>query len=244
MMATLLNWSDSVFVAQERYAPLIRREPEALRPSLFEPERLLDFRRGECGYVAFGQKKEYSNNDANPKDFDALGDYPVIGDKITHLFRRFALFGNEDWVGEDVTIVHMVRNVRGVVASYLARKQDEKDKWDWGADDALRDWTDAVTHAHEFHEDEGRMARFVVVDYDWMFGGNEERIADVAMHLFDAVGIEFGAKQRRGVARLFRRHKMTPRKPPLDATVCARIDDGVAPATWARYEALCDWSIR
>ena len=244
MITTLLNWSDDAFVAQERYAPLLRRDPDALVPSLFRAERLLDFRRGECGYASFQAKREYTYQVANPKDFDALDRYPVIGDKITHLFRRFELFGTPAWRDEDVTIVHVVRGLEGVAASYLARQRNADDKWEWGVDDALRDWTDAVECAHAYHQDAGRGTRLVLVDYDWMHGGDANRVMAVAGRLFEAVGLPFGSGQRVGAGRLIRMHGLLPRKPPLEAAVRERLVQSVDAGTRAKHEALRSWSIR
>ena len=244
MVTTLLNWNDEAFIAQERYAPLIRREPEALDPSLFEPARLLDFRPRECGYARFSDKPVYWDRVANPKDFAALGDYPVIGDKITHLFRRFGQFSDPEWAGEDITIVHMVRNLRDVVASYLARKHNQDDRWDWGTDEAIQDWTDSMEHAYAFHEDPGRRAALVVVDYDAMFDGDDRHFAGVAERLFEAVGFEFGERQRAAAARLFRQRGEIPKRPALDADTRERLDRSVGSDTLAKYEALRGWSVR
>ena len=244
MTATLLNWSDEAFVALERYAPLVRRDPGALQPSLFEQARLHDFRHRECGYASFGSKLEYSDKLANPKDFGALGGYRFIGDKITHLFRRFALFDAPEWAGRDVTIVHVLRNLHSVVASYLARERNARDSWAWGADDALRDWTDAVEHAHAFHQDADRTARLLLVDYDWMHGDDEQRFLGAAEKLFDGVGLAFGEKARAGAVRLYRNYQSIPRNPPLDSGMRDYVERGIDPGTLVKYEALRRWSIR
>lgn len=244
MLTTLLNWSGDVFIAQERYAPLVRRDPEALGPSLFEPERLRDFRPRECGYPSFASKREYWNGVANRKNFDALGEYRVIGDKITHLFRRFDRLEAPDWATEDVTIVHVVRNVVAVVASYLVRKQDTSDNWDWGERDAITDWTDSVEHAHAFHEDATRRSKLLLVDYDWMCGGDGERFVGHAERLFQALDLDFGQRERAGAAGLLRGRQAASRKPPLDPEVRERIHGAIDPGTMARYEELRRWSIR
>lgn len=244
MLTTLLNWGDEVFIAQERYAPLVRRDPDALRPSLFEPDRLLDFRPRECGYHSFASKPEYWNPIANRKDFDGLGRYRVVGDKITHLFRRFERLQASDWAAEDVTIVHVFRDVYGVVASYLARKKDPRDPWDWGESDAIRDWTDAVRHAHAFHREPTRAIKLFLVDYDWMARGDEQRFVDSAERLFEALLIDFGEKQRGGASGLIQTYRMIPEKPPLPLDVRDRVAHALDDDTLAKYQDLRSWSIR
>lgn len=244
MLTTLLNWSNDVFVAQERYAPLVRRNPGALLPSLFEPARLHDFRPRECGYDSFASKREYSNLLANPKDFGSLGAYRVVGDKITHLFRRFDLLEAPEWSSEDVTIVHAVRNVYAVVASYLARKKDVRDNWDWGEEDAVRDWHDAVRHAHAFQLDGTRASKLFLIDYDWMVGGDEQRFVDCAERLFRTLRLSFGERERDGARGLVRSYRMVPKKPPLPVEVHQRVEDAIDGDTLAKYEELRSWSIR
>lgn len=118
VMATILNWSDSVFVAQERYAPRVRHWPKTFKPDLYTLPRLLQFEAGECGYSSFESKGEYTSYYANPKDFAALDGYAYIGGKITHLFRRFDSFARPEWADTQVTLVHVIRNIAGVAASY------------------------------------------------------------------------------------------------------------------------------
>lgn len=244
MLTTLLNWSEDVFVAQERYAPLVRRDPDALRPALFEHGRLHDFRPRECGYESFASKPEYSNSLSNPKNFGALGGYRVIGDKITHLFRRFDRFDAPEWAAEDVTVVHVVRNVHDVVASYLARKRDARDLWDWDEEDAIRDWTDSVRHAHAFHRDRSRAVTLFLVDYDWMTRGDEQRFVGCAERLFSLLQLGFGEKERDGATGLIRSYQMIPRKPPLAGEIRERVDRAIDGDTLAKYEELRSWSIR
>lgn len=243
MLTTLLNWSDAVFVAQERYAPLVRRDPDVLLPSLFQTSRLNDFRPGECGYGSFASKPEYWYRAANRKNFEALGDYPVIGDKITHLFRRFERLETPAWHGEDVTVVHVIRNVHGVVASYLARKENKSDNWNLGADDAVADWRDAMEYAHAYHQDQARKAKMLIMDYDALRGSDEEQFVRHARLLFERLGLEFVAKQDDGIRRLFRFSGAIPRKPPLSPEMRLRIDQAIPQATLAKYEDLQRWSI-
>lgn len=244
VMATLLNWSDSVFVAQERFAPLTRFHPEAFKPSLYTASRMLDFRPGECGYGAFQDKKEYASRWANPKDFMALDSYPMIGDKITHLFRRFEMFGDAHWRGLDVAVVHMIRNVFDVAASYQTRKEDAHDAWDWDGDDAVADWTESVERVHAFHQSADRTAELILVDYDWWFGGDGMRLLDSSRHLFQSLGLAFDDRQNGGIAGLLdgREHFVGRRRPHPELR--SRVERSVGAAILQKHEDLRGWSLR
>lgn len=243
-MATLLNWSDDVFVAQERFAPLTRFHPEAFKPSLYTPSRMLDFHPGECGYGAFEDKAEYRSSFANPKAFGSLGDYPVIGDKITHLFRRFGMFGNADWRDLDVAVVHMVRNVQDVAASYQTRKDDVGDAWDWDSDDAVADWTDSVECAHAFQQAPGRTAAFHVVDYDWLFAGDRARLVSGAERLFQTLGLEFGDMQAEGIGRLADGRERFLAKRRAYPSLRARVEQRVGADVLRKQDVLRARSLR
>ena len=244
VMATLLNWSDAVFVAQERFAPLTRFHPEQFKPSLYTPSRMLDFRPGECGYGGFPDKAEYASAFANPKDFAALGSYPVIGDKITHLFRRFEMFGNPDWRDLDIAVVHMVRNVYDVAASYQTRKEDAGDAWDWDGDDAVSDWTESVERAHAFHQSPDRTVELILVDYDWLFGGDRERMLNGSRQLFGALGLAFGARQAGGISRLFDSRARFLVRRRQHRALRARVGQRVGGDILKKHEDLRGWSLR
>lgn len=244
VMATLLNWSDRVFVAQERFAPLTRFHPEEFKPSLYTPSRMLDFRPGECGYDAFEDKAEYRSRFANPKKFDSLEDYQVIGDKITHLFRRFSMFGNADWRDLDVAVVHMVRNVQDVAASYQTRKNDAGDAWDWDGDDAVRDWTESVECAYAFDASPERTAKFHVVDYDWLFTGSRARLVDGAANLFEALGLPFASKQAEGVGLLADSRERFLAKRRTHPLLRARVERLVGADVLRKQDALRAKSLR
>lgn len=244
VMATLLNWSDSVFVAQERFAPLTRFHPEAFKPSLYTAARMLDFRPGECGYGAFQDKREYASRSANPKDFTALDSYPVIGDKITHLFRRFDMFGNAHWQDLDVSVVHMIRNVLDVAASYQTRKEDAQDAWDWDGEHALADWTESVDRVHAYHQSADRTAKLILVDYDWWFGGDRVRLLDSSRHLFQSLGLGFDDQQAEGIAGLLDSRERFLGRRRLHSELRSRVERRVGDAILQKYDDLCGWSLR
>src|SRR5690606_22609353 len=125
----ILNWGQSAFVGQERFASLLNRQPDAFVPDLFESDRLARFIKGDCGYSSYSELREYGAEFACKKEFDTLGENRFIGDKITALHRFFPVFSSPEWDGKDVTVIHVVRNVLDVANSYQTRLENPNDRW-------------------------------------------------------------------------------------------------------------------
>lgn len=202
VMATLLNWSDSVLIGQERYAPLVRFHPDQFGPHLFEPQRMLTFVKGDCGYASFENMKEYSAHYANPKNFEAISDYPIRGDKITRLYEHLGNFDGPEWEGEDVTVLHMIRNPVEVACSYETRKLTATDRWQDGYEAGIEDWTNAVDRVHEYMLEGGNRIRLGIVSYDHLFLGGVGGFAESVAKIYDFAGLEFGDKQMVGVEKV------------------------------------------
>ena len=202
VVTTILNWSDELLIAQERFAPLLRHHPDSFTPDLYQIPRFLDFRPGDCGYGSFASKREYHSPCANPKNFEDIGGYRVVGDKITHLFRRFDMFRDAQWCKRDITIVHVIRNIRDVAASYESRRQDATDDWTDGAREAVAHWSESMQRVLELIERPIDNVRLLLVDYDTLFAAGEQALLAGSRKLFDLLGVEMGAKQVEGLARV------------------------------------------
>ena len=238
VLTTILNWSEEALVCQERFAPLVGRKPYLFTPELYRMPRILRFEKADCGYRSFQEAKGYSIWYANPKRFDDPGSYPVIGDKITHLFRRFAMLDSPAWEDEDVTLVHVVRNPGDVVNSYASRHADLGDAWDWDHERGIADWIESVEGAHALDASGRWDGRFVLVDYDAMFAGGVEQVERHSINLFARCRLEFGERQRAGIALVHEASEIFRRKRAMAGRVPDAILRGVPSGTMRKYHEL------
>lgn len=243
IVTTILNWSDEAFVCQERFAPLIGRKPHLFSPELYQVPRILRFEKADCGYRSFGEAKGYSIWYANSKRFDDPGSYPVIGDKITHLFRRFGLLEVGEWAREHVTLVHVVRNPLDVAASYAARYADATDDWDWDHTRGIADWIESVVAAHAQHQALGRAGAFVLVDYDFLFGGDASVLEEHARALFARCGLVFGERQQAGMTLVHEAFGAFRRRRTEMPHIVEAVEDGIPADTMRKYHDLRRWSV-
>lgn len=203
VLTQLLNWGEDVFIGQERFAGLFNQRPADFQPALFAEGRLSTFEPGDCGYKAFADKAPHVAPFARKKDFNALGKYTFVGDKITHMDANLAVFDNDAWKAEAVTVLHVVRDLPDVMASYASRKADAADSnWSRGVADALDDWQESIRRMHHFCERQQESIRIGIVDYEAAFGGDAETLAGAARNIFSFAGIPFGPEQSRGMAIL------------------------------------------
>lgn len=238
VMTTLLNWHDSVLVTQERYAPLLKFDAAAFGPGLFEPARMSEFRRGECGYTSFAAQREYSAHYANPKDFSAIGSYPIRGDKITHLYRNVERFEEPAWSGCDIMLVHMIRKLDDVVSSYETRRLDAADAWREGIDAAIRDWTASVEDIFRYTTATGKRAKVGIVEYERLFSGEARDLADGLARVYAFAGLELGEKQMEGVAKVHKASKFFEKRRALHAEAVAEARRRISTETLHRFEQL------
>lgn len=226
--ATILNWSDSVFVAQEHYGPLIRRQPELFHPGLYTSPGLHGYVNGQNNYRDFASQGEYSAFYARPKRFDALDDYRFIGDKLIDLYRHFDVFMTPPWSGEKVVLIHLVRNIEDVAASYQTRNLDQTDNWDLDYLSAIPEWEDSIRLAHAFHSRVPANVRMGLVDYDSFFKGGLADLASATRRLYDFVGLELDQAELQGLQHVhragafFRARRQTYEK--ISADIRSRVD--------------------
>lgn len=203
VLTSILNWSDQAFVGQERYAGLMNRKPAQFLPIIFNYPRLLQFERGDCGYSSFEEKNEYNAWFANPKNFAKLDRMEYIGDKITNLYCFTNVFSTPPWAIRNVTILHIIRNIQDVAASYQTRKQDAKDAWSKDYLQAVADWTESVERIHDFAGKVPSHIRLGIINYDAIFSGDIDTLMHSARKIYDFVGLTFGAKQEQGITKIF-----------------------------------------
>jgi len=238
VMTTLLNWHDSVLVTQERYAPLLKFHPEQFVPDLFEPDRLLDFRKGECGYASFAKQKEHSAHYANPKDFSAIGSYPLRGDKITHLYRNVEKFEEPAWQDADVVVLHMMRNLDDVVCSYETRRLNQDDPWKEGIDQAVDAWSASVEDIHRYIGRQTPKARVGIVGYEKMFAGDAAVLGENLARVYAFVGIDFGDRQAEGIAKVHQASSFFAERRKLHSEATTEARRRVSAETLRMFERL------
>lgn len=238
VLTTLLNWSDEAFVCQERFAPLIARKPHLFVPEMYHAPRILRFEKADCGYASFAEAKGYSSWYANPKRFDDPDSYSVIGDKITHLFRRFDLLERDAWAYEHVTLIHILRNPIDVANSYAVRHADPVDAWEWDCERAIADWIESVEKAHAFHASASLAGGFALLDYDTMFDSGLYVLEDHARALYGHCGLEFGARQQVGVGLIHEAASVFKGKREVSAKVVAAVRAGIPNETMRKYIEL------
>lgn len=203
VLAHILNWSDAIFVGQERYTLLLNNNTMAFTPELFAARRLCHFQNGDCLYPSFGAMNEYFAWYANSKNFAGLDRMTWIGDKIPNLYAFFEVFNAPAWTGADVTVLHIVRNVLDVAASYHSRKQNPSDGWDEDYLRAIPAWSNSVLCAHALVGRSLPNVRMGIVDYDSIFGGDLQRLLESAQLIYEFVGEQFGPKQVEGMQRIY-----------------------------------------
>ena len=244
VLTDILNWSDSIFVGQERFAGLLNRHREEFVPELFALPRLAQFRNGDCDYPSYGAKNEYFTWYVNQKNFSKLDEYTSIGDKITNLYRHFDAFSGPAWAKRDVTVLHIVRNVLDVAASYQTRKHNPKDRWNLDYVQAIADWTQSIVCAHKLSE-EARVggAKIGIVDYDLLFGETFQEFVASAKLVYGFLGEEFSTKQLGGMERIFlafnERKRLRVSHDEILDDVRARISSDVS----AMHHALSERSV-
>jgi hypothetical protein len=199
VLAHILNWSHEAFVGLERFASLLKRNPSMFSPQLFEKSRLLHFEPGDCGYSSYEAKADYSAWFVNPFNADRLDRLELVGDKITNLYSHFDQFSSLPWNSSEITILHIVRNVADVAASYQTRMLEPSDGWNMDYIQAIDDWSESVNRVHAFVSQPATNVRLCVVNYDSIFIGDFDRLINSAMQIYSFVGLEFGEKQVEGM---------------------------------------------
>ena len=187
----------------ERYAGLFRRSPFALTKELFGAQRFLDIRQGDCGYRSFDEAPAYSNRSARRLNLESVGTVPIVGDKITQLYKTLEVFEGDDWAGTEVFVVQIIRSVFEVARSYEARSRDPKDRWKESYVEGIREWSDAVDFGLRASEAEGARMKFLAVCYDRVFEGGEEQFVVACATLLQAIGLDPSPEFMVGARKVF-----------------------------------------
>lgn len=238
VMATLLNWNDTVLVTQERFAPLLRLQPDDFLPELFTAERMLDFRLRECGYSDFAAQREHSAHYANPKDFSAIDAYPVRGDKITHLYSAVDKFEEPAWAESDIILLHMIRGLDDVVCSYETRRLNAADAWELGYETAISDWSASVEQMFRYTKTHGPHMKVGIVEYENIFTGGLQGVSDAVARIYAFAGLAFGDKQAEGVAMIHKASAFFERNRIFHADAVAEARRRITGETMRKYEQL------
>lgn len=240
VLAHILNWSDSVFVGLERYGSRIAHNPETFTPDLFTAQRLSRFVHGDCTYPDYASKPGYHRAHANAKDASRVARSTLVGDKVPALSRYVDAFHSAAWEGRDITLLVILRNVVEVAACYRKRKLRPSIAWDNDHPQAIAAWSDTTNRAYTLAIDPLPNVHLGIVDYDWMFGEDLQRLVDYARAIYAFVGEEFGPKQVEGMGRVYQsfldRKEQRHDQEDLRDQVLAR----VSPETLARYGQLLE----
>ncbi len=199
VLAHILNWSHEAFVGLERFASLLNRDPSMFIPELFEKPRLIHFAAGDCGYNSYEAKADYNAWYVNPFNADRLERLEQVGDKITNLYSHLGLFNCLPWNSCEITILHIVRNVTDVAASYQTRMLEPSDGWNMDYLQAIDDWSESVDRVHAFISLPTTNVRLSIVNYDSIFGGDFDQLIRSVMRIYNFVGLEFGDSQIEGM---------------------------------------------
>lgn len=242
VLTHMLNWADDAFVGQERYAMLFNKRPARFKPDLFEGERMARHEKGDCAKHQFD--RDLKSKHARPKDFEAIDSYGHRGDKITNLYTRFGMFGRGEWIEKDVTVLHIVRNLGDVAASYHTRKLNEGDRWSRDYEKAIEDWSASVDKTHAYLAKPATDARIGIVDYDTLFTGDLKQLMKGARAIYRFAGLDFTPVQRQGIRKLHvvgeKKKQKRQRHDDIREDALARVD----PRTLERYQALVKRAIR
>jgi hypothetical protein len=204
VLAHILNWGDSIFIGQERFAVLLNRHRDAFTPGLFDMPRLARFEPDDCLYPSYGAMDEYFAWYAATKPFGGLDGMAHIGDKIPNLYGFFDVFKTPAWQGCDITVLHIVRNVLDVAASFQSRKENPADGWSADYLAAIPAWSNSVICAHALVDRPDSNVRMGIVDYDAIFEGDLPALLESVRRIYGFVGEGFGPRQEEGMQRIYR----------------------------------------
>jgi hypothetical protein len=239
VLAHILNWSDSVFVGLERYGSRLLEHPETFTPELFTAQRLSRFEPGDCTYPDYASKPGYQRWHANPKDAGRADGMTYVGDKVPALPQYLEVFRRPAWVGRDVTLLVILRNVADVAACYQKRKLKQSVRWDHDYLQAIAAWSETVDCAHALASGALPNVRLGIVDYDRIFGRDLERLLDSAKAIYGFLGEAFGAKQVVGMGRVYQ--SFLERKGQRNQDdIRKQVQGRVCPETLACYRRLLE----
>lgn len=242
VLAHILNWSDLVLIGQERYAALFNSTVEKFKPDLFSQARFFDFQKGDCSSKIF-ESGEYSAWYANKKSMEDFNCAELYGDKITNLYSNFGVFDNADWAQSSVKVIHSVRNIFDVAASYQTRLLNPQDGWSDDHIKAVDDWTQSVEMAHAALHAIERKINIYIVNYDSLFNGNLSEFLSATRKIYSTLGLNYSRKQEDGMKLLFAAgmHWISLRKtyPGLRESLNERISNSIL----QKYQELIEFSI-
>jgi hypothetical protein len=243
VLTHVLNWSDLAFIGQERYAALFNSMPEKFKPVLFSRERFFDFQQGDCAFNDFISNGEYSAWYANKKEEEDFGRAEICGDKITNLYSNFKVFDNPGWEQANIQIVHSIRNLFDVAASYQTRMLNPKDGWHHDYIKAISDWIESVEKIHDALQATDRKFNLHFVNYDSLFNGDLSVFLSAARKIYSMLSLDFSQQNEDGMKLLFdagmKRVTMRKNYPGLAEDLKERVPE----STLKKYQALIELSI-
>lgn len=202
-MTHILNWHSDVLLGVERYAKLFGRNPNAMKRGLFRAERFANIRPTDCGYSSFETAREYNNRASRnivPEDISMSA---VVGDKITKLYKNFDVFEGEGWLGSDVTVLQIIRNVFDVARSYEARAQNSKDRWSFDYAQGISDWAESMRYPIRTINSEGIKTKFIFVNYENLFETDARQYYDACKKIIREIGLNVTPDFLEGIKRVF-----------------------------------------
>lgn len=162
-LANLLNYSQSIAMFIERYAPWL-----GYHPVLFDKQEL--YRTGYKNEAHAGQWENLSE-----KTEHAV----YIGDKRPYFLHSWPVT-KMNFAPESTRIIHIYRNIYDVAHSYLNRANSPADHWNSrkGVDAAIRDFNATNRMVLDIIADKQWSDSFIIVDYSTLLG-SREKISDL-----------------------------------------------------------------
>lgn len=233
-------------MGQERFNLLFNRNERDFVPGLFEPQRIRDFRKFDCGYASFDELKGYSSPAANPEMIPGVEQARFVGDKSISLWRNFAVFDAPEWEGQSVRVFHIVRNVTEVSASYQNRFDNPNDQWSADFQKGVEVWSQSIDKAHEWMSlgnDRNHRGKVSIISYEALFELGEERFMSGCEKIFTEAGFAFEKSHLEGPRKVFRVSQQAQERRAISEDFRARVVSIVNAETHQKFKALEKMSI-
>ena len=245
-MTHIFNWAPDCFIGFERFASLFARDPAAFTPALFEPERLNTFADHDCAYASYAAQNEHGAYYANKDAVPGIPQARHVGDKNPKFWQNFDAFLTPAWADRKVRNFHIIRSVFDVTASYQARFDNSSDAWTADFKAGVDDWMTSVRNTAAFLrrlEDQSRDMQMLIVDYNQLFGTDEDRFIASVGRMFAPAGLELGPTAVAGLKLVFKngeqRRSVRKPNPEVAAAVAAMVPQDIM----AQHAALAEKSL-
>lgn len=233
-------------MGQERFNLLFNRNEPDFVPGLFEPERIRNFRKFDCGYASFEELKGYSGPAANPEMIQSVDRAKFVGDKSISLWRNFAIFDAPAWENQSVRVFHIVRDVTEVAASYQNRFDNPNDQWTADFQKGVDVWSHSVIRAHQWMKSEigkGHRAKLSIVSYEALFEGDEAAFMSGCGKIFTSAGFDFDNSHLEGPRKVFCASQEAQQRRVISDEFRTRIGSIVNLETYQKFKQLEQMSI-